>query len=215
MKILRLSFLFAFAFICAGVNAAQPQEKETSASILSKIPPPVMAVIDLQKILEEAKAAKAVQKQLEAQRAKFQSEISGEEDELRQAEKELASIRNSVTPDIYAEKEQQLRQRFLIVERRVQNRRKALEQAYNDSMEEIQKTLREIVSIIAKDRGANIVLVKQQAFWSDKQMDITEEVLGQLNKVLPEVKVNISPEIKGRKAEEQGEKTMMLKKQAR
>jgi len=199
---------FPASLSAAGADAAD------KAGLPSSFPTPVIAIVDVQKILEESLAAKNVQQQLEAQRSKFQAEISGEEAGLREAEQDLARLRNTVAPDIYAEKEQQLRQRFLVVERRVQNRRKALDQAFTDSMNEVKKTMLDIVEVMARERGANVVIVKQQALWSDKKMEITEEVLAQLNKILPQIQVKIAQEEKS-KAKNPGQVPSLLKKQAR
>lgn len=202
-----------FALICVLVSCASAVHaaETTGSSIFSS---PVIAVIDMQRILDESLAAKSVQQQLEAQRAKFQTEIAGEETGLRQAEQDLAKARDTVPPDVFAEKEQLLRQRFLVVERRVQNRRKVLDQASTDSMNVVKKSLLDIVAVVAKDHGANVVLVKQQVLWSDKKLDITGEVLSQLNKVLPEVQVKIAPEEDG-KTPAVKLKSGLLKKQSR
>jgi outer membrane protein len=183
-------FLFGFALLCF-VSGAYGAWAETTASAKVTLPPAVIAVVDMQRILEESLGAKSVQQQIEAQRAKFQSEISGEEGDLRQAEKDLVKLRDTVAPDVYADKEQQLRQRFVGVERHVQTRRKALDQAFTDSMNVVRKSLLDIVGAIAGERGCNMVIVKQQAIWSDKSMDITSEVLARLNKDLPSVPVKV------------------------
>jgi len=151
-------------------------------------------IIDVQRILQESLAAKSVQQQLETQRLKFQGEIAGEEDELRKAEDDLTKSRETLAADVYADREQQLRQRFLVVERHVQSRRKALDQAFTDSMNAVRDGLQNIVASIAHERGANIVLVKQQVLWSDKQLDITDEVLLRLNKSMPSVPVQVTAE---------------------
>ncbi len=172
--------------------------KTSDVNSSEPLPAPVVAIIDVQRILQESLAAKNVQQQLEAQRAKFQTEISGEESELSKAEQELTKTRESVKPDVYVEKEQQLRQRFLGVERHVQSKRKALEQAFMDSMNIVRRNLLEVVGAVASEHGANLVIVKQQALWSDKKMDITDEVLGRLNKSLPQVPVKVAPEEAGK-----------------
>lgn len=182
---------------CGVVNAAE-KGKDT------KFPAPVVAIIDVQRILQESLAAKSVQQQLESHREKFQVEIAVEEKELRQSEQELTKSREKVKPDVYAEQEQQLRQRFLSVERNVQARRKALDQAFTDSMNVVRKNLLEVVGVIASDHGANLVIVKQQALWSDKNMDITDEVLAKLNSILPIVQVKV--------ASEDGEKASPVKR---
>lgn len=159
-----------------------------------RIPAPVVAIIDVQRILQESLAAKSVQKQLEAHRAKFQTEIEGEENGLRQAEHDLNKSRDQITADVYTEREQQLRQRFLSVERHVQARRKVLDQAFTDSMNVVRSGLLDIVNTVAHEHGANLVIVKQQALWADKALDVTDEVLGRLNHKLPQVAVKMATE---------------------
>lgn len=183
---LALMLFLGLALFLTGGTAGVADAKDA-------LPTPVVAVIDVQRILEESLAAKSVQRQLESQRAKFQAEISDEEQSLRRAEGELTKSRDTVRPEIYADKEQQLRQRFLSVERHVQAKRKTLDQSFTDSMNVVRKNLLDIVGVLAHERGANLVVVKQQVLWSDKGMDITDEVLARLNKALPQVAVKVEP----------------------
>lgn len=153
-----------------------------------------IAVIDVQRVLQESAAAKSVQKQIEDQRVKFQAEIAKEEAELRQTEQELSKARGTVKPDVYADREQKLRQRFLVVERHVQSRRKALDQGFTDSLNVVRKKILDIVNDMATSRGLSLIVVKQQALWNDKKMEITDEVLERVNKELKDVPVTIAPE---------------------
>lgn len=156
--------------------------------------PSVVAIVDVQRILQESLAARSVQQQLEDQRSKFQTEIAAEEAELRKAEQKLAKLRDAPQTEAYAEQEQQLRQRFLTVERHVQARRKALDQAFTDSMSSVRKGIVDIVGSVAKERGVNLAIVKQQVIWNDQNIDITDEVLSRLNKELPSLQVKILPD---------------------
>jgi len=173
-------------------ESANSQEIDPKNSLVR----PVIAIVDVQRILEESLAAKSVQKQLETQRSKFQTEIEKEENDLRQSEQELSKSHDQLPTNVYAEREQQLRQRFLSVERHVQARRKVLDQAFTDSMNTVRSNLSEIVEAVAHQHGANIVIVKQQALWADKSLDVTDEVLGRLNKRLPQVTVTMGAEDK-------------------
>jgi Skp family chaperone for outer membrane proteins len=185
--------IFSLAFSLAMLAAAPAYAAEAKASE-TKLPNPVIAIIDVQRILQESLAAKNVQQQLESQRAKFQTEIESEENGLRQAEQDLTKARDQISADAYSEREQQLRQRFLAVERHVQARRKMLDQAFTDSMNAVRASLLDIVDHIAHERGANLVLVKQQALWVDKPLDVTDDVLNRLNAKLPQVAVTMPPE---------------------
>lgn len=185
-KIRLFAILLCLIVLGSTVHAAETDK--------ARLPNPVIAIIDVQRILEESMAAKNVQKQLETQRAKFQTQIEGEENGLRQAEQDLSKSRDQLAADVYADREQQLRQRFLAVERHVQARRKVLDQAFTDSMNAVRASLLEIVDTVAHERGANLVLVKQQALWVDKPLDVTDEVLGRLNAKLPQVMIKMAPE---------------------
>ncbi len=156
--------------------------------------PAVVAIVDVQRLLQDASAAKSVQGQLEQQRSTFQTEIALEESELRKAEQKLAKMRDAGQADAYAEEEQKLRQRFLTVEKKVQARRKALDQAFTESMNAVREGIIKIVSDVSKERGVNLAIVKQQVIWNDQAVDITEEVLERLNKALPKLEVKIAPE---------------------
>ena len=195
MAFARLTLLL----LCCAVFAAPPARaadapKPPAAG--TPLPAPHIAIIDVQRILEESLAAKSVQKQLETQRAKFQTEIEKEENELRQAEQDLDKAHSTLAADAYNEREQQLRQRFLGVERHVQARRKMLDQSFTDSMNTVRSSLLDIVNAVAQEHGVNMVLIKQQVLWSAKELDVTDEVLGRLNQKLSQVAVKMPPEEK-------------------
>lgn len=180
MRVFVLLSLLAI-IACPDVSRAETTEK---------LPTPVIAIIDVQRILQESLSSKSVQKQLDAQRSKFQSEIAVEENGLRQAEQGLVKERDHISAQAYADKEQQLRQRFSAVENHVQERRKVLDQAFTDSMNAVRNALLEVVEKVAHERGVNLVIIKQQAFWTDRPLDITDEVLKRLDQKLPKVDVS-------------------------
>ncbi|MGB9154500.1 MAG: OmpH family outer membrane protein [Alphaproteobacteria bacterium] len=179
MRTLKLLILLCVALAASSAHADTP----------TKLPNPVIAIVDVQRILQESLAAKSVQQQLEARRSKFQNEIEGEENDLRQAEQELSSARNQLAAQAYADREQKLHSRFSTVETHVQARRKALDQAFTDSMNLVRSALLAVVDKAAHEHGANIVIVKQQALWADQPLDITDEVLKRLDQKLPKVDV--------------------------
>jgi len=160
-----------------------------SAETPAKMPAPVIAIVDMQRILQESSASKSVQKQLEAQRSKFQNEIEKEENSLRQAEQTLSKQRTQLSAQDYSDREQQLRQRFSAVENHVQSRRKVLDKSYADAMNAVREALLDVVSSVARERGANLVIVKQQALWTDQPLDITDVVLQRLDEKMPKIDI--------------------------
>lgn len=194
MRVLRLIVILVFVLVCASSSLSAATTPASAPVQVGTVAPSIVAIVDVQRLLQASGAAKSVQQQLDSQRSKFQTEVAGEETELRAAEQTLSKLRETAKPEDYAQQEQQLQQRFLTVERHVQSRRKALDQAYTDAMSDVRKGLIEIVSQIAKERGVNLVIVKQQVIWNDHIIDITDEVLTRLDKALPSVQVTVTPE---------------------
>jgi Skp family chaperone for outer membrane proteins len=58
-------------------------------------------------------------------------------------------------------------------------------------MSAVKNALLDVVSEVAHERGANLVIVKQQALWTDQPLDITDEVLKRLDQKMP--KINVAP----------------------
>ncbi|MFA6279178.1 MAG: OmpH family outer membrane protein [Bdellovibrionales bacterium] len=189
--------LFLLAFMLLGVLPIAPSQAAGG-----------IAIVDVQRLLQAASSAKSVQQQLETQRSKFQTEIAAEEADLREAEQKLAKTGEAGKTEAYDEQEQKLQQRFLTVERQVQARRKALDQALTDSMNVVRKNLIDIVSQVSKEKGITLAIVKQQVIWNDSAIDITDEVLTRLDKVLPHVAVTIAPDEAGM----ENEKPVALKR---
>lgn len=179
---------------CTGVAEA--------AELAPAAPPPAkvatrLAVIDVQRILQESLAARSVQKQLETQRAKFQAEISNREQELHAANEELKAARDKAGDTAaqagLEQREQQLRERFVAIERDVQSKRHALDEAFNSSMAVVRGSLLQVVQELAAEQGVAAVLLKPQLLWHDPALDLTSTVLQRLNERLQNVPVKIEP----------------------
>lgn len=184
-----LAYLFLslpFQADAASSNSARPQleagQHGTATSAL---------VVDVQRVLRESLAAQDVQKQLDAQRAKFQKETELEENELRRAEQDLAKSRERLDARTYGEREKLLRQRFLSVERHVEARRKALDATFTNSMNKVRSALIEVVEAAARAKGAHVVMAKQQILWVDPLLDATDDVLAKLNAKISHVPMNL------------------------
>lgn len=156
-----------------------------------KLDPPVIMVVDVQKILQEATASKGIQKAVESQRDTYQKEIAALEDKLRNAEQELRKQQTILSPDALAQKRRDFEKQVADVQRTVQSRKRALDTALNESMGQVQKAMVEIIADLARGHGANIVLARHQFVIVDTKLDTTETVLEQLNKKLPKVAVSI------------------------
>jgi outer membrane protein len=100
----------------------QPWQHHGAAA--QKLPATVAAVIDYQRILRDAAAARSIREQIETRRKAYQEEISKEEQRLHAADKEFAKQRSVLSPEAFAEKRRDFEQDVAEVQRMVQERRR-------------------------------------------------------------------------------------------
>ena len=155
-----------------------------------QLPPTVAAVIDYQRVLREAAAARSIREQIEVRRKAYQEEISREEQRLHEADKAFAKQRSVLTPEAFAEKRREFEQEIAEVQRLVQERRRALDQASAEALNEVKTALIEVVTSIADERGFNLVLPSSEVLFFSRRIDVTEEVLAKLDARLPDVRVS-------------------------
>lgn len=153
------------------------------------LPTPVVAVIDYQRIMRDAKAAQSIRDQLEARRRQFQEEIAAEEQRLHEADKELARQRSVLTSEAFADRRRDFEAEVAEVQRLVQQRRRQLDRAFNDALDEIKRALIEVVTVMAEERGFNLVLPASEVLFFGRRLDLTDEVMARLDQALPGVSV--------------------------
>ena len=154
-----------------------------------KLPPTVAAVIDYQQILREAKAARSIREQIEGRREAYQGEIGREEERLLEADQAFAKQRSLLTPEARAERRREFEKEVVEVQRMVQERRQKLDRASAAALNQVKQALIEIVTGIAEARGFNLVLPSSEVLFFARSIDLTQEVMSELDRRLPDVRV--------------------------
>lgn len=150
-------------------------------------PKPVIGVVDLQRIMAQSSAAKAVAAKREQYVTAYQTQVAEQEKKLRTADEDLARQRSVLDAEVFAEKRDAFQKQVADFQRVVQARRRNLEKAYGQAMNEIQGTVIRVTDQVASERGMNLIVYRTQVFLFDPKMDITDEVLARVNKQLPSV----------------------------
>ena len=162
----------------------------TSAGLAQTAAPAAsVLIVDVQKILEDSKAAKTVQTAVDKQRAAYQNDISKQENALRTADQELLRQRATLSAEAFEKKRQELDQQAGTLRRDVQTKRQQLDRMFQTSMNTVRTNLLQVIDEIANERKATLVLTKSQVLLAAKEYDITEEALKRLNAKLPTVAV--------------------------
>jgi outer membrane protein len=156
---------------------------------------PVVVIVDVQQILRDSLVAKNVQAQMDRRTQRYTQEVTDEENELRQTQNELEHQRTVLTPDAFNAKMRAFEQRYDALDNSVQVTRQALQKSYNDAMTKVENTALQIISNIAAERKANLVLTKAAVLFEAPGMDITQEVIRRLDQKLPQVNLAAPPEL--------------------
>lgn len=153
------------------------------------LPPATIAVVDFQQVLRESKAAVDVRAKVERQRQIYQKQITREEQDLRSADQELSQQRAILSADAFAQKRRAFEQRVADVQRRVQARKRQLQEASAKALKEVQRAVAAIIADLAKEHGFNLVIPRRQIMFADAALNISDELISRLNKRLPTVDV--------------------------
>ena len=150
-----------------------------------ELAPPVLAIIDVQKVLRGSTAVKALSERIEEQKAQHQDELRDQERALREADQELARQRSILSPEAYAQKRGELEQRVATLQREARNRKRGLDKVFTQGMIKVQAELARVAKEIAEERGLDLILSKATVVLVKPKFVLTREVVRRLNARLP------------------------------
>lgn len=171
------------------VSAQEPPPAVPEQAAPRTLPMAVAAVIDYQRVLREAQAAKSIRDQVDVRRKLFQDQIAKEEKRLVDTDKDLTKQRAVLSAEAFGQKRRDFEKKVSEVQRMVQERRRTLDQTSGAALNQVRNAIIEIVSGMADQRGFNIVLPSSGVLLFSPQIDLTQEVIAQLDETLPSVKV--------------------------
>lgn len=157
-----------------------------------------IAVVDVQALLNDSKAGKSVQEQLKKQRESFKDEFSKLEKELAETQKSLAEEKDQKS-DAFLAKKKDFETRMMEANKLVQERRQALEAAASQSLMELRKEIVKVVAEISEKESYTVVITRQNVVLAEKDKDITEQVMKQLDKQLPDLKLKVGAKAEDKK----------------
>lgn len=162
-----------------------------SAFAQKKIPPAVIAIVDVQRITQTAEAPKGIKAQIEKARAGYQQTLQGKNEQLRKLDEDLQRQRAILSPEALQQRQKEFEKKVAEAQHEVQDRRAKLEAAFGGAMQKVETAVNQIVDQIAKENGITLVLPRAAIIHASGDMDITSEVLKRLNAKLPSVAVTI------------------------
>lgn len=163
---------------------AQPQQQQGQRST-------AILVVDVQRVIRDAKAATGVREQLQALGRSYEEEFNATTVTLREEQEELARQQTVLAADAFEERRQAFQQKVAEMQRSAQNRQRTLDEAYNKAMRDVTAVLNSVVAKVAGERSAALVLRRASALQVAPALDVTDAVLARLDQELPSVTIQV------------------------
>jgi Skp family chaperone for outer membrane proteins len=152
-------------------------------------PAAVVGVLSLAEVSRGAVAAQQVDKALGERMAKLHDDAQKEQAAWRDVQQQLVSERAKLNADQIRAKERDLQERVTNAQRQFRDRNRIIQEAAQYARAQIERTLRAVVIQVSESHGINLVLHQEQVVLNYPAFDITQQVVEQLNKILPSVVV--------------------------
>lgn len=152
--------------------------------------PPVIGVVDVQHVLREAKAAQVVREAAEAHGRELEERLNRQREELKAQEQQLRQQQAILSPDAFNKRREELERHVADVRRRTEEARNQLNAVFNVAMRDLRNELHKTVVAIMKEKGLNMALPRSAVLVYDERLNVTEDVLAQLNERLPTIAVD-------------------------
>lgn len=147
-------------------------------------------VVDMNKVLQTADAAKGLIAELDSKRKEFQTQIAKEEAGLRNTEQEIIKQKETLSKDDFEKKRKDFETKVAAAQKSVQERKKVLDEAFATSMTKLRTEILKAAADVAKAKGYNAVFNQEAMVLADQKMDITTDVIAGVNKNVKKIDVN-------------------------
>ena len=150
-----------------------------------------IAVVDAQALILKSKAGKSIQSQIEKQRDTFRAQLSKLEKDLMEDGKKLQDdISNKNTP-AFIEKNKAFEAKKMAYQKEAQEKGQSLEKGASDAYLTVRTAIAGAVKGIAAKDHYTLILTRDNVVLAEEGMDITDQVMVQLDKDLPDVKLKL------------------------
>ena len=149
-----------------------------------------LAVIDLNYILSEAKAAKDAAKQIEEIAINIENEIKKSDEDIINEQNKLIESQAIMAPESFEKKREEYEKKVQNYNLKRQEKLMSIDLLVSESRNEVLNTLKPILEEISNEKGITVLLEKNSVLLNAESMDITKDALIILNKELPSLEVS-------------------------
>jgi len=140
-----------------------------------------VAVVDTQKVLTEANAAKSARDYLQKETEKAQKKINDMEAKLVKQQEDLKAKRGVLSAEKFAEEEEKLKKAVRDFRTEAQSIQANLDKENNNRRNKITDAIRNEIAAIAKEKSLTLVIAENLLLYNGGAEDLTAEVLKRVN----------------------------------
>jgi len=141
-----------------------------------------VGIVDLQRAIQTSETGKKAKSQLEEAFNKKKKELQAEEANLKKLQEEFQKKQSALSDSAKKEQQMKLQEKFMKYQELLQKSQADIQKKEQEMSEPIIRKIREKVNEIAKKKGYNLVLEKNDnvVLFSQDKDDLTEEVMKSL-----------------------------------
>ena len=161
------------------------------SSIADNFPNTSIGVLDLNKVLLDAKAAKKAAEEIDKIAKSIEKELILSDEEIIKEQNKLIEAQSIMAPEAFELKRREYEEKVQNYNIERQNKLISVDKLVESSRNEILDKLKPILEEISEDKGITVILEKGTVLLNAETMDITDEVIKTLNKELPKIEVSL------------------------
>jgi Skp family chaperone for outer membrane proteins len=186
--------------IAAGVAAAltaahaapAPAKPHPAAAAGAPAPAPKILVVDRQAILRISKVGQDIVRQVNALTASAEAQFRAQRDALQKEEQTIAQQDAILAPDVRAQKRKAFEAKVADFQKKVQARQSMIQGGVLNARRQVEGALGPILQGIMAERGANLLIDRQDVVLAMMDVDVTRVTIQRLDQKLPSVKVQLA-----------------------
>ena len=194
-KVLTIIFTFNFTNIYPTKNEINLNKKSFIALALYFLTSQNIAfasqfgVLDVDKIIQESSAVVDIQKKVDTKKIAYESEINKKQSQLESEQKKLEDKKITLSKEAFEKEVKNFEKKVDDLKTYIDRKQNSLKKASIDAMSKVNDKVKTIVSDIAKEKELDVIIPTSQTLYFKDELDITAEVLSQLNKKITKVDV--------------------------
>ncbi|MCH9753430.1 MAG: OmpH family outer membrane protein [Alphaproteobacteria bacterium] len=145
------------------------------------------AILDVDKIITNSIAYKKFKKDWDKESETYQKEIESYETKMIELDKRIISGSNRIDNRDLEKLKKELADYEFIIQKLVEKRKNILDASFSTALGEIRIEIKHLVDKYAKSHKIKIIIPKSQTIYSDENVEITDNILYQLNEAFKDI----------------------------